>query len=278
MDQGRASPMPNEMSRASPAPSDTFSVHESVWVRQMTEDNRVYFFNRATGASQWHIPNELYHGRHLVKDLEPDEDLLVMPATARAHLGNPRGIGVACITEVPPWFRSQGISDGQPLPRVNTFPERRDDLRGSDLFTEDALDTIIPKGIPLKIVIHSARGLRDTDFMPGKDKSDPYCTVEVFGKPNLRLQTPVVSDELDPVWEHECAIPGVFDGDILLFQVFDFDGYDIVASGGRKQEDDLLGKVMVPVEEIRFGKPVEMELQDVGRGHKAFITVSVSQA
>mmetsp|Transcript_42560 Transcript_42560/g.75411 ORF Transcript_42560/g.75411 Transcript_42560/m.75411 type:complete len:275 (-) Transcript_42560:97-921(-) len=252
-----------ETSRASPVPSESFSVHESAWTRVLTEDQKVYFFNRATGASQWSIPNELYNGRYLSKDLDPEEDLLIMPSAARASLGEPRSIGVDCITERP----------AKPPPEEEFTQEFAAEVEEEQVEEEEEY---IPQGSILTIMIHSARGLRDADFMPGRDKSDPICRVEIIGKPDTQCVSHVVKDCLDPVWDYECKISGVWDGDILLFQVFDQDDY--ATAGGKSDDDDLLGKVMLALEEIS-SEPVELELEDTGfkKGERAFVTVSVSR-
>merc|ERR1712232_173821 len=60
-----------------------FGVREDVWTRELTDDGRIYYFNRATGASQWHLPDQL-----------EDEGLTVFPTHAKAMLR------VDCVTEV----------------------------------------------------------------------------------------------------------------------------------------------------------------------------------
>lgn len=67
-----------------------FLVPQDVWTREFTEDGRVYYYNRATGSSQWHLPNHLYQSARVKGQEAPD---LVFPGKARAMLR------VDCVTE-----------------------------------------------------------------------------------------------------------------------------------------------------------------------------------
>lgn len=78
------------------------------WCRQLTEDGRVYYFHAGTGASQWHLPNELYKSQFLVPEQSEDfsEDTqVVFPCEAKAILG------VSCVTEILP--QGQQVGEGQ---------------------------------------------------------------------------------------------------------------------------------------------------------------------
>lgn len=68
-----------------------FGVRDSQWSREFTEDGRVYYYNRATGGSQWHLPDELYNAEPLFPG-EPSG--VVFPTHAKATLR------VDCVTEV----------------------------------------------------------------------------------------------------------------------------------------------------------------------------------
>merc|ERR1712232_14729 len=83
-------PMDSSVTSTAPAQSAAvcgngtgFGVREDVWTRELTDDGRVYYFNRATGASQWHLPDQL-----------SDQGLTVFPTHAKAMLR------VDCITEL----------------------------------------------------------------------------------------------------------------------------------------------------------------------------------
>lgn len=82
------------------------------WTRQLTEEGRMYYFDAGTGASQWHLPNELYKSQFLdVADGGmPSEDfsqdtVVVFPCEAKAILG------VSCVTEVLP--HGAAVGEGQ---------------------------------------------------------------------------------------------------------------------------------------------------------------------
>jgi len=72
-----------------------FGTNENVWTRELTEDRRIYYFNRATGVSQWHMPDDLY-GAQGDSQASENEYTLVFPTHSKATLR------VDCITEVMP--------------------------------------------------------------------------------------------------------------------------------------------------------------------------------
>lgn len=74
----------------------------------------------------------------------------------------------------------------------------------------------------VRITIISASGLRDADW---DSKSDPFCVVQVPGKPSSSFQTHVIQDDRDPVWNytHELTEFSVRDEDSLDFAVYDWD-------------------------------------------------------
>merc|ERR1719197_2398507 len=76
-----------------------FAVHENVWTRELTEDGRVYYYNRATGSSQWHLPNDMYQSTTASKSDQSQQGApatVVWPTHAKATLW------VDCVTEVLP--------------------------------------------------------------------------------------------------------------------------------------------------------------------------------
>jgi hypothetical protein len=76
-----------------------FAVHENVWTRELTDDGRVYYYNRATGSSQWHLPNDMYQGSTASKSESSQQGppaTVVWPTHAKATLW------VDCVTEVLP--------------------------------------------------------------------------------------------------------------------------------------------------------------------------------
>lgn len=72
-----------------------FGAREDVWTRELTEDGRIYYFNRATGGSQWHLPNHLYEQGAGSMQHKGSHSVTVFPTHAKAMLR------VDCVTEVP---------------------------------------------------------------------------------------------------------------------------------------------------------------------------------
>mmetsp|Transcript_19827 Transcript_19827/g.37296 ORF Transcript_19827/g.37296 Transcript_19827/m.37296 type:complete len:807 (+) Transcript_19827:60-2480(+) len=71
-----------------------------------------------------------------------------------------------------------------------------------------------------KVTVLAARTLRNTDWW---GKSDPYCICEVPGKRKSRFQTPVVKNNLNPVWNFAHDVAEFAIGDDLKFMVYDKD-------------------------------------------------------
>ncbi|CAE7365550.1 MCTP1 [Symbiodinium natans] len=88
----------------------------------------------------------------------------------------------------------------------------------------------------VKIYVASAKNLKAVEQHLGK--SDPYCQVEVEGKPRTRWQTKALTESLDPDWREEREIADFAIGETLRFTVRDKDF-------GTK-EDDILGIATLP--------------------------------
>ena len=120
---------------------------------------------------------------------------------------------------------------------------------------------------PLKLTIVSARGLRDADWIPGSGKSDPYCVCEIAGKPKVpKVQTKVINNNLNPVWEHDAEVSGFEQGDTLVFKVYDKDTL----------KSDLLGELHL--DSAQFypqGFEGELPLADAGKGIKAYLKLRI---
>jgi len=127
-----------------------FGVLENVWTRESGEDGRVYYFNRATGSSQWHLPNDFYESSVLApappgqKNDGESQGTVVFPTTAKATLR------VDCVTEVLP-NSSQDLS---PIGLVEQNPRDADlicehlpgklaEYLKSEKFEEDCFDKFI---------------------------------------------------------------------------------------------------------------------------------------
>jgi hypothetical protein len=122
------------------------------------------------------------------------------------------------------------------------------------------------------VLIKSASGLRDTDFLPGVDKSDPYCVCQIVGKPDTKVTTRVISDCLDPVWNEEVTVGPYEAGDSLVFSVYDEDlGNDALCT------DDLLGTVTVAPQDVFSTDGLrELPLEEAGKGITASLTIEIS--
>merc|ERR1711862_757800 len=93
----------------------------------------------------------------------------------------------------------------------------------------------------LWVTIVGATGLHEADTC-GKG-SDPYCILEIPGKPRSKIKTQALDSTLNPVWNHESEIVDYSPGDDLKFSVWDKD------PGGNFREesqDDPLGQAVLP--------------------------------
>jgi len=121
--------------------------------------------------------------------------------------------------------------------------------------------------LKLKVTIISAKDLRNADG--GRGISDPYCTLEVVGKPHTKAQTRVISDTLSPAWNEVREVVDFTPGDTLKFEIRD---QDI----GSKEPDELLGRVSLSMEQfIPSGFDGELTLQSAGRGQHATIRLRI---
>merc|ERR1712217_188913 len=97
--------------------------------------------------------------------------------------------------------------------------------------------------------------------------ANPYCTVEIIGKPHTRIQTRVEKETLSPQWNFQGVMPNYEAGDVLIFSVWDKNqGTDM---------DDLLGKTLLSDDDFDTDVPMELRLNDAGEGVKAYLTVLV---
>jgi len=124
------------------------------------------------------------------------------------------------------------------------------------------------EGSRLKVTIMRARGLRAADWALGGGKSDPFCTCEIEGVPELKVQTRHISKTLEPTWDEEHIIPIFERGQGLTFRVFDYD---------RGSSADLLGKVFLPTHEFDKdgGFEGDLRLIESGDAPDSMLTVKV---
>lgn len=121
--------------------------------------------------------------------------------------------------------------------------------------------------VTLKVLVKSAKGLKDTDWI---GHSDPYCIVEIpskkakSGKKEVG-RTNVCKDSENPVWNQtfmvECSL-----GDQIDFAVYDEDTFT----------DELLGRACVDHSSYYpFGYEGEVRLNETGDSRWAFVHVSI---
>jgi len=120
----------------------------------------------------------------------------------------------------------------------------------------------------LHVTLSSAYGLRRADWLPGS-ASDPYCVVEVDGKPSSKRSTRYIEKTLRPVWNHHMVISEYTRGGALTFEVFDKDWGN---------SDDLLGYVTLDGADFEDGGfSGELKLEDTG-GYQSYVKVQVETA
>jgi len=109
----------------------------------------------------------------------------------------------------------------------------------------------------LKVEILSARGLRAGDFL---GTSQPYCTVEMAGKPKSRCSTGQAGNCAEkpsaPWWRETLEVKGCQAGDEMVFTVYDKD--PIVG-------DDVLGTITLSAEQVKAGFIGELQLLETDR-------------
>mmetsp|Transcript_79528 Transcript_79528/g.229984 ORF Transcript_79528/g.229984 Transcript_79528/m.229984 type:complete len:867 (-) Transcript_79528:181-2781(-) len=119
----------------------------------------------------------------------------------------------------------------------------------------------------LIVTILSAKGLRNADsgtFLNGV--SDPYCVCEIPTKHRSQVRTPVVKDNLNPVWNYSAQVHCYEPGDSLYFAVKDKDYI---------KTDDVLGHASLSREQVEKGGLWTLELQDANNSAKAVLKVKV---
>jgi len=115
----------------------------------------------------------------------------------------------------------------------------------------------------VSVKITSAANLRNAD-VGFRNKSDPYCVVEIQGKPASQIKTAVVNDNLNPVWNFQGELAEFEEGNALIFNVFD-DDYG---------KDDHLGKAELTSAQVLAGFSGQLPLETKDK-QQASITISV---
>jgi preprotein translocase subunit YajC len=118
----------------------------------------------------------------------------------------------------------------------------------------------------LSVSIQGAVGLRDADII---SKSDPYCVCQLEGKPDSKVETQTVNDNLEPLWNFEARMVSYVQGDALTFEIYDKDMGIL--------KDDFLGRAKLTSEQIgAYGFFGDLQLEDKsGNLTKATLRVQV---
>jgi len=131
---------------------------------------------------------------------------------------------------------------------------------------------LLPRRPFLKIRIIRGEKLMAADV---NGKSDPFCIVQVRGKPQSKSQTVVKEKTLEPIWDQEFDDKYAYkEGDALDFVVMDYDR----PSGTKMDESigELLGRTTLTSSD--FHKPGgfegDLRLRDCGK-EKSTIRVKV---
>jgi hypothetical protein len=93
----------------------------------------------------------------------------------------------------------------------------------------------------LQVTVESACNLYNADGVLA-GKSDPYVIVEVPGQENMKFETNVANNTLNPIWNYTGEIDGFMDGDVLQFTVMDKDTFP--------NPDDFLGQISLRAEDF----------------------------
>lgn len=132
---------------------------------------------------------------------------------------------------------------------------------GIEAFMKLSVVVVHPK---VRVNVVSAKGLRNADWV---GKSDPYCTIGILGKPDVKFDTVSVDDNLNPQWNHEAEVVGYQVEDSLTFTIKDKDPL---------KPDDILGSVSLPYESFKdAGFEGELQLAGTGEGIASFVQVKV---
>eukprot|EP00930_Biecheleria_cincta_P025862 TRINITY_DN18340_c0_g1_i1.p1 TRINITY_DN18340_c0_g1~~TRINITY_DN18340_c0_g1_i1.p1 ORF type:complete len:833 (+),score=134.41 TRINITY_DN18340_c0_g1_i1:29-2527(+) len=118
----------------------------------------------------------------------------------------------------------------------------------------------------LRVLIRSARGLRDADSFAFMGESDCFCQCVLLGKPHSMVKTKVCDDTLSPVWNEEFVMAQYTEGDYIKFMVMDQD-----YSG-----NESLGYVVLRADQYeRDGFDGELLLLKAGHDIEAFLSLKV---
>jgi len=114
------------------------------------------------------------------------------------------------------------------------------------------------------ISIIGARGIRNSDWLPGTGKPDCYCVVTRGGKEIFRTKT--IDNSLTPNWAEDFELSEYNDGEELEFKVWD---KDLIGS-------DYLGKVVLTKEQFAAnGVNGDFEMEEAGTNIRAYLSLKI---
>mmetsp|Transcript_72520 Transcript_72520/g.172918 ORF Transcript_72520/g.172918 Transcript_72520/m.172918 type:complete len:572 (+) Transcript_72520:54-1769(+) len=169
----------------------------------------------------------------------------------------PQSIGGGDFRTAPPelWASLHGKFEAleAPAQSATAIPEARPgaaDYRSAPVGFWEGLYGRFPKPVvpKMEVTVVLAKNLRDADWF---GKSDPYCICQVIGRPDMRFRTEVMSETLNPVWNHQGVFHNVSAHDVLEFIVMDDD----------TAEDDPLGRVTLSGHQIIEDNGFDGDLQ-----------------
>lgn len=118
----------------------------------------------------------------------------------------------------------------------------------------------------LTIMIVGARGLRNSDWVPGLGKPDCYCVVKSANR--TLFTTRATDNTLEPVWNESAKVNGYSECEPLQFSIHDS---DVVGS-------ECVGKTALESERFANGFNGELQLVEAGKGLTAFLRLKIEVA
>jgi len=159
------------------------------------------------------------------------------------------------------WYHTSAGNTGHPV---------------SDMFERDADPDIVDFVERVRVTIISSKGLRKADIT---GKSDPYCIVNVLGRPESTFQTKVCPKTLEPVWNESQELVFYKHHDLIELVVRDHDeAAKVPCCRCFDDGDDLLGKCTLTSAQVHQegGFAGEVPLTHAGKKHKhAVINIKI---
>mmetsp|Transcript_22841 Transcript_22841/g.43794 ORF Transcript_22841/g.43794 Transcript_22841/m.43794 type:complete len:454 (+) Transcript_22841:68-1429(+) len=159
------------------------------------------------------LPSTAFYPNGLERELELSDSGTAVPAFLRVR-----------ISPAPAEFVNR-------VPKHSLFSGLRRDVASTNGAYSDSTVANLIAGQALKLKVIGGHRLPN---MGWGSKSDPYCVVEIPGKPGSRRRTRTIDGNLDPLWQESFEMTEHAPGDSLVFAVWDEDW---------GKNDDLLGFV-----------------------------------